>query len=216
MKQSSGNIVRGFWLLARGQAQGIEEFGNAIPPFAASLAPLVAFPLVGAILMAMQHEYWIAAMLFCSRLVGVLIQPVTIEFASSRFGGNERWLMTSTALNWSIWMMLPLMFLVILIDGTLSALGLPDPVSAAGSIGALVGYMLWLQWFIVKSGLRIAGWLAALILAAITVAVGAVNALPYLMYPGLLTHLIHLQPLPNHAPQSNLPASAPPRSFNAR
>jgi len=215
MKPRRGNLVQGFWLLMRGSATGMEEFGNTVPAFATSLAPLVAFPLVGSILIAMRHEYWIAGIMFCSRLVGVLLQPVIVEFASSRFGGRQRWLMTSTALNWSIWLALPLLFVTLAFASALTALGLPPSVAAASGFGLLAGYMIWLQWFIVKSGLRIAGWQAVLVIAVITVAVVVVYVLPYLLDPGLLAHLINL-PAANVGHGAGSSAASASRSVNAR
>jgi hypothetical protein len=47
-------IMRGLWLLARGRRAGIAEFGNSTDALAASLAPLIAFPLVGAAVAGLQ------------------------------------------------------------------------------------------------------------------------------------------------------------------
>jgi hypothetical protein len=46
-----GNIVLGVLRLARGRADGFRQFGATREAFLASLAPLIAFPLVGGMLM---------------------------------------------------------------------------------------------------------------------------------------------------------------------
>lgn len=45
------SVLRGILLIGRGRREGLAEFGSSRDAFLASLAPLLAFPLVGAALM---------------------------------------------------------------------------------------------------------------------------------------------------------------------
>ncbi len=71
-------ILRGLWRLAKGDAAGIKEFGGGLDNFYASLAPLIAFPLVGALVTAMQVDWRVAVLSFLARLCGVLVLPVLV------------------------------------------------------------------------------------------------------------------------------------------
>ncbi len=44
----------GVWRVARGRADGLARFGATTQSFLASLAPLIAFPLAGALLVLMR------------------------------------------------------------------------------------------------------------------------------------------------------------------
>ena len=97
-------ILRGLLLLARGQKSGIKDFGNSADGFTASLAPLIAFPLVGAGISALGGQWQLAAIGLLSRLCAVLALPlITYEFAR-RTGREALWLRTATALDWSFWL----------------------------------------------------------------------------------------------------------------
>ena len=75
-------IFRGLLLLARGKKSGIKDFANTMDAFTASLAPLIAFPLVGAGISVLGGQRQLAAIGLLSRFCGVLALPViTHEFA---------------------------------------------------------------------------------------------------------------------------------------
>ena len=185
-----GNIVRGLLRLARFDRNGIEEFGNTIPAFSASLAPLVAFPIVGAGLIASQGDYVTAAIVFLSRLSAVLMQPVATELGAKLTGSRPRWLRTSTALNWSVWLLLPLVLIAALLGNVLMAAHVAERLSTMIAVGASILYLLTIQWFVLRVGLRIKGWQALLILIGTNLAMLLVDALPYILEPHLLAQLI--------------------------
>lgn len=185
-----GSIVRGLLLLARFDRSGIEEFGNSIPAFSASLAPLVAFPIVGAGLIASQGDYVTAAIVFLSRLSAVLMQPVATELGARLTGGHPRWLRTSTALNWSVWLLLPLVLIAALLGNVLMAMHVGERLATMIAIGASILYLLAIQWFVLRVGLRIKIWQALLILIGTNLAMLLVDALPYLLQPHLLAQLV--------------------------
>ncbi len=87
-----------------------------------------------------------AAIAVLSRVSGVLALPV-ITHAYARLMGREPfWLRTATALNWSFWLLIPLLFVAAFIGAALVTAGVPN-VKAEESVIVLLGaYMLWLHW----------------------------------------------------------------------
>jgi hypothetical protein len=174
-------ILRGLLLLARGRADGIKEFANTQDAFYASLAPLIAFPLVGAGITAANGDAKLAAIAFLARLCAVLALPlITYEFA--RLSGHGAfWLRTVAALNWSFWLMVPLLMVAAIFGALLVSAGLPMP-HAEGAALALMGfYMLWLNWFTLRSGLQMGGAKAALLTLLNVTAIALCSAAPMLV-----------------------------------
>lgn len=185
-RRPPGNLLRGMLRLAIGKTDGFTEIGNTTAAFSASIAPLIAFPLVGAVLLGLQDHWLLATSLLLSRLCGVLAQPVIVEFASGRIGRRDTWLATSTALNWSIWLIFPLIPAGVLLSGALIAAGVSQEVALAATISLVGAYMLWLQWFILRTGLRTGPWRAAGLLVATNLAIALLYLVPYLFHPDLL------------------------------
>jgi hypothetical protein len=180
-RRHGGNILRGIFLLARGRAAGILEFGNSPEALTASLAPLIAFPLVGAGMIAVSGQPGIAALAFLSRLCAVLILPV-ITHAYARVTKREAfWLGTATALNWAFWILIPLLLVAAFVGAGLVTLGLSETRAEAAVIVLLALYMLWLHWFIVRSGLRLSVSQAVALVVLSNVAIGLLTFGPDLV-----------------------------------
>jgi hypothetical protein len=174
-------IIRGLWRLAKCERAGIGEFGGTLDNFYASLAPLIAFPLVGAIASAMQGAWQLAIIGFLSRLAAVLVLPLCVYEFSRLFGREMFWLRTATVLNWSFWMLLPALLVASLVGGILAQCGL-GMVRAELLTLVLVGlYLLWYRLFALSAGLGVHYGQAALIVLASSVAIACSVALPQLM-----------------------------------
>ncbi len=176
-----GSILRGILLLARGRAAGIAEFGNTGDALAASLAPLIAFPLVGAAMIAMSGQPGLAALRFLSRLCGVLVLPVITQTYAKVTGREAFWLSTASALNWSFWILIPLLLAAAFIGALLVMAGMNETRAEEIVILLLAAYMLWLHWFIVRTGLRLSGWLAAGLVILSNCAIGLLTFGPDLL-----------------------------------
>lgn len=200
IRMPEGNILRGLLRLARGDAGGLREFGNGTPQFSASLAPLLAFPLVGSALFGLEGHWMLALVMLLSRVSGVLMQPVVTEAAASRVGSRATWMMTSTALNWSVWLIFPLILIGVLISDGLITLGLPQNDAVGIAVAAILLYLMWFQYFILRNGLRLRLWPAIGLVVLMNVAVTSVYLAPYLFHPSLLHLTLH--PSPAHAPGS--------------
>lgn len=172
-------ILRGLMLLARGNAKGVEEFSNTLEGFSASLAPLIAFPLVGAFITAMTGDWKIALIGLLSRLCAVLALPVIAYEFSRLFGRQSQWLRTATALNWCFWLVLPALLVAAFIGSIIVQTGMSLPKAEVLVLGLMGLYLLWNRWFVLKSGLGVNGWKAGLALLASVAATLVFAALPW-------------------------------------
>jgi hypothetical protein len=174
-------IFRGLLLLARGKKSGIKDFANTMDGFTASLAPLIAFPLVGAGISALGGQWQPAVIGLLSRICAVLALPlITHEFAR-RTGREALWLRTATALDWSFWMLIPLLFVAAFAGALLVEAGLAMGDAEYVALGFMAGYLLWYHWFIVRTGLALSGLQAALLVALSSIAIGIFTAGPVLL-----------------------------------
>lgn len=179
LRQRSGNILLGLFRLARGDAAGIVEFSNTTAGFSASLAPLVAFPLVTAGLIASSGHYRFAALILLSRICTVLIPPVIIEIGARLTNRASTWVMTATALNWSFWLILPLLLIAEVIANLLVAAGVPEKGSLIVVIALIGVYGFWFQWFTLRAGLRLRWWHALAITLALDAAVALISGVSF-------------------------------------
>lgn len=174
-------ILSGIAKLAFGNAKGADEFANTSEALMASLAPLIAFPLVGAIITALAGNWKLSVLLFLSRVCTVLVLPVlTYEF-SRLFKCQAYWLRTATAVNWCFWLVLPAVLVAVMLGSVAVQLGLSMPRVEVIVLGVAGLYLMWNRWFVLKSGLKINGWRAALILVACSVVAGLFSLLPLLV-----------------------------------
>lgn len=171
-------IMPGIAKLACGNAKGAEEFAGTAEGFTASLAPLIAFPLVGAVVTGLSGNWKMALLGFVSRFCAVLILPLLVYEFSRLFHRQTHWLRTATALNWCYWLVLPVVLVAAIVAASLGAFGLPLPDVEVAMFGLGGLYLLWNRWFILKAGLNINGWRAVLILLVSMVFSAVFSLLP--------------------------------------
>lgn len=174
-------IVRGLFLLARGKAEGIKEFGASMDNFTASLAPLIAFPLVGAAILAMEGDWKFALVSFFSRMCAVLLLPLMVYEFARRLGREALWLRAASALNWSFWMILPVLFIAAFLGALLVQFGVAMQEAEYFVLGFAGGYLLWYRWVIVKAGLALSSAQAVGFVAVSSVLIGALTVVPVLI-----------------------------------
>jgi hypothetical protein len=149
--------------------------------FTASRAPLIAFPLVGAGISAMGGQWQLALIGFLSRLCAVLALPlITHEFAR-RTGREALWLRTATALDWSFWLLVPMLFIAAVAGAILVQLGLPMANAEYATLGLMGAYLLWYHWFIERTGLVLGRGQAAFLVVITGVTVALFTAGPFLL-----------------------------------
>ncbi|MEJ0016858.1 MAG: hypothetical protein WDN25_09855 [Acetobacteraceae bacterium] len=151
----AGSIVVGVLRLARGRADGLSQFGGTRDSFLASLAPVVAFPLVGAMLMLLGGGGAAALSSLLVALCALLAPPVLSFEVARMWGRQEAWLRYATAYNWCQWVIPVVGSLLLLGFGILAALGLPRGAARIGVVLGLASYGLWLHWFLARHGLAL-------------------------------------------------------------
>jgi hypothetical protein len=172
-------ILRGLFLLARGQKSGIKEFDPSMDAFTASLAPLIAFPLVGAVVSIVGGGWQLGIIGFLSRLCAVLALPVITHAFAKRLGREALWLRTATALDWSFWMILPLLFVAAFAGAILVECGISMQSAEFFAMGLIGGYLLWYHWIIVRAGLGLTRMQAVVLVAVSSAAIGVCTVGPF-------------------------------------
>jgi len=172
------NVLKGLLLLARGKPAGIAEFGNTADALGASLAPLFAVLLVISGLAAAQGHWRDALLFLLMNFCAVLTIPIATHTGAAWLGREAFWLRTATALNWSIWLLIPLGLIAGLLTGVLTQSGLPfTPVFDA--MLCLVGvYLFAYHCFAVRAGLQTTLARALLIVLATNIVIGLLSVAP--------------------------------------
>ena len=155
----------GMLRLARGRVDGLEQFGDTAQAFLSSLAPLLAFPIVGALLLLLSDGPVKALATLLVTLV-VQLAPAVLSHALARFWGREgRWMRYATAFNWCQWALpLAAMALLIVLQAGMQ-LGLPEGAADFALLLGLGAYGLWLNWLLARHGLGLSRFRAALLVA---------------------------------------------------
>ena len=155
------NILRGIVLLCRGRAAGFAELGAGPEAFLSSLAPLIAFPLVGCVLMMAQGKTEDGLADFLATLIALLAPPVISQAIARRWGREDQWFRFATALNWCQWALPLLAAVLMLAAGFMVQAGVSLRVSVILLCCVLLAYAFWLQWFLARRGLELYGPRAA-------------------------------------------------------
>ena len=165
-----GRIVFGIVRLAAGHADGLGQFGTTREAFLASLAPLVAFPLVGGALLLLAGG-GLAALADLLATLCALMAPPVLSFEIARLWDREAaWLRFATAFNWCQWVIPLIASFLLLGVGTLIRLGLPSEIGRTGAMIGLVSYGLWLHCFLARHGLSLSWPRAGLMVFGVNIA----------------------------------------------
>ncbi|HXT82539.1 MAG TPA: hypothetical protein VN702_23465 [Acetobacteraceae bacterium] len=161
------DVLQGILRTTRGRADGIKCFGGSTQSFLASLAPLIAFPLVGAGMNLADDGSHLALSGLLAALCGLLAPPVlSYEFARL-WGRTAIWPRFATAFNWCQWA-LPVLAILLMIPLSFAlGLGVPDRVAGVIFLLALGLYALWLHWFLARHGLELSAMRAALLVVVV-------------------------------------------------
>lgn len=180
-RRESPNVLVGILRLARFDGSGMAQFGATTQAFLASLAPLIAFPLVGAALMLMHGGGLDALAEFLATLCTLLAPPVLSHLLAIAWRREGDWLRYATAFNWCQWV-IPMAAAVLLLSaGVMIWAGLPNRIVAVIAIAGVIVYALVLHWFIARVGLRLSILRAALLVLGVNLGTGALVLLPVLL-----------------------------------
>jgi hypothetical protein len=175
------NVLRGIVAVALGRPKGIEQFAGTTQGFLASLAPLIAFPLVGTLLLLLDGG-GVPAIADFLATIAVLLGPPVLSFELARLWGRQaRWLRFATAFNWCQWL-LPILASVLLTGlGLLLRAGLSERAATGMLVLGLGGYGLWLHWFLARHGLALSRFHAAMLVVAVNLGTALLVLMPRLL-----------------------------------
>jgi hypothetical protein len=179
------SLVRGIWRLARLNREGFVEFAGTPQAFLSSLAPLVAFPLVGGLLMLLRGMGLVAVTDLLATLVAVLAPPVISEVLARRWGRGVAWLRFAVAFNWTQWAVPVVGTLLLVAAGMLRMAGLSDEQAVMAWLFGLAGYAIALHWFLARQGLGVTRGQAVLFILGVNLGTALLVFLPRQLGSGL-------------------------------
>jgi hypothetical protein len=177
------SVLVGILRIARGRVDGVECFGSSPQAFLASLAPLIAFPLVGAGL-AISAEGPERALTGLAMTLCALLAPAVVSYELAHFWRREEaWPRFATAFNWCEWILPVLACVVILPLSVAISAGMGETAASLVLVVCLGFYGLWLHWFLARHALALSGFRAAVFVVVVNLSTAAV-----VIGPRLLAH----------------------------
>ena len=175
------SVIVGILRIARGRADGIDFFGSSPQAFLSSLAPLVAFPLVGAIL-GMFSEGPRSALTGLAMTVCALLTPAVISYELARiWKRSEAWVRFATAFNWCEWILPVLACLVMVPLSVAISAGMSEATASLVLVGCLGLYGLWIHWFLARKALGLSGFRAVALVFLVNLGTAVVVMGPRLL-----------------------------------
>ena len=90
-------------------------------------------------------------------------------------------------------MLLPVLLVGAFLGAILAQMGLPMRTAELATLGIMAAYLLWYRWFILRAGLALNGWRAALIILVSGALIALFTVIPVALGLGLdaaqLSHL---------------------------
>nr|WP_294527234.1 hypothetical protein [uncultured Rhodopila sp.] len=178
------SVLVGIWRIARGRADGVGCFGATPRAFLFSLAPLLAFPTVGAVLAVFSDGPRRALTGLGMTLCALLLPPV-LSFELARFWNRpDAWLRFATAFNWCQWILLALACLGMVAMSLAIDAGVDESSANQAMLIGLGCYGIWMQWFLASKALSLPAARAMLFVILVNVGTFLVVAVPMALAPG--------------------------------
>jgi hypothetical protein len=168
---AGASVLRGVARLIRFHADGFANFTATPAGFLNSLAPMLAFPLVGGVLLLLGGATRAASIDVLGSLVALLGPAVLSQLLAQFWRREAQWLRYVVAYNWC---QVAMTLVAVLVVGMLTAAH--SNAAALGFLGltvlALAIYWLALSWFMVSRGLNLSWWRAVLFVVLLNVGTG--------------------------------------------
>jgi hypothetical protein len=172
---------KGAALLATGRGRGINYFTATEGAFLASLAPLIAFPLVGAGKMLLSGQPLGALGALLLTLVAQLTPPVVSHALATRWGRELEWIRYATAFNWCQWAIPVVLFVMVIVFQLAAGSRFSEEQAAKVVVLGIGAYGLWLHWMVARHGLILSRRRAALLVLLVGLATVALLMGPHLL-----------------------------------
>ena len=146
-------VLRGMLQLAIWRRAGIQAFTGNKQAFLNSLAPLLAMPVVGFLLLAVQGRLLDAVSNLLLAVV-ILLAPVAASHLVAKWWRREGlWLRFAVALNWCQWVITAVAMLMMAAAGVAVQAGVPQQIALLVLLVGCLGYAISLQVFLAHIGL---------------------------------------------------------------
>ena len=171
--------------LALGRGQGIAFFGDTAQAFLSSLAPLIAFPLVGAAVLLLSGDAVSALTALALTVVAQLAPAVLSHVLAVRWGREAQWLRYATAFNWCQWAIPVAAFVFLVLTQAATGGGMAEDDAGKLLIACLAAYGLWLHWIVARHGLDLSRGRAVLLVILVNIGTVALIMIPRLIQTAL-------------------------------
>lgn len=192
---SSGpaSILVGIVRLALGRADGLAPFQGTPAAFLSSLAPWLAFLIVGGALRLVGSESPAEVLRDALGAVSGLLAPAVLSHVlASAWGREPAWLRYSVAFNWCQWAIPAALAAALLLLGLAVTSGVPYEAAGIAAMLAFGFYALWLHWFLSRTALGLGKARAAAFVALVNLGTVVLVLGPRLLASQLIRHGISL------------------------
>lgn len=164
--------------LARFRAEGLAEFSATPAAFMNSLAPLLAIPAAGGLLLLTRGDFRAAAVNLLVSLVAVLAPLAMSHFIALEWDREPRWLRFAVAFNWS--QIAITVLLIVTFTGVAAGTSdRPDgPALTLAAAAGVVAYWMVYCVFLVRRALDLSLLLAIAFVLLMNAATGVLVMLP--------------------------------------
>lgn len=160
------SVIQGLLLLGRGRPEGLAEFDVSVQGFLTSLAPWVAFLLVGALLVGV-HDRPVAGLTDVAVALCWLLMPTVLAERLAWWWDREPgWLPFVTATMWCKWLVPAVYAAGLAVTSVALAAGLPERASGILVVGLMSAYLLWLNFFLARTALSLSRLRSAVLVGA--------------------------------------------------
>lgn len=163
------NVIEGSIRLARGDAAGLALFGHTPRDFLASLIPPMILPTLAALSTLADGDIERTLTDFLAAVATLLMAPVVTHVLARRWRREVYWLRYAIAFNWlQFSLSLAVLAALLALGGTIGDAPPTGELAIAIVLAclALIGYALWLHWFVARTGLAISASRAILVVIA--------------------------------------------------
>ena len=149
------STLRGMLLLARWRRAGMDEFVGTPQALLNSLAPLLAMPLVGFLLLALRGKLFDAVSNLLLAVVVLLAPLVGSHLVAKWWRRDAKWLRFAVALNWCQWVITAVAMTLMVLAGVAVQAGVSQDVTVGFLALGCLGYAVSVQVVAASAGLAL-------------------------------------------------------------
>jgi hypothetical protein len=168
----------GLLLLGVGRAEGLDQFGRDADSYLSSLAPLLGLLIVIALLFSVDAGFSRGGMFFLIVFCNLLAPPVIGHGFALWWRRLDRWPLYANVLNWSWWLMVCLVALLLPLSRLSLTTGILPVTAALLMLGVLTIYEAWFHWFLARHALQLSRRRALLVMLCVVFGTGVLLQVP--------------------------------------